>query len=655
MKCPNCGTEMNNMEKVCSACNTPLDGNAASGNAAEAGTGQQEAAAEAKFGDVLASAAGSAAPEAGKSVEPDGQPGPGESAQPDGRPEPEKSAQPDGQPGPGESAGAIEDSGAAPSADPRPYIPADPPAQSPKKTGKVVAAAVAAVAVIGVGAFGVSRMMAKDPKEVVVDAFKNVYSKDQTNPAEDIFGFTELAELSRSGNVEASMSLVLDDCSEAQVEQYKGLGLTVDEKFDRENKKFVVDIGAIYNHMDLVHMNMYYGDDTLMVAVPELVDEVFVADLGDGLAERVKNSPTLGPVMEQQGVDVEGLMDYVKEVMEMAQNEQSNDPYGIQAALNRYKEGCKAQENFKAALTVEKAGKGQYQMDGQQVSCQGYQVHISKDSVIEFLRTSSDFFLQDEELKEAYLKNLRTGTRLLELMGTEGALSAEETQQEVYDSISEQAEEMISQLDKGMQDVDMTVYVDKKGRLAALEGVTILVQEDGNQVPVRFSVNLEGGTYLTQNAQAAVRLELPDEPLELKLEKSGIYDSRQLTCAYRLVCNETEVRLESEYTVEGGDYRIYGNVAMEGEDQGSLELQGIVDKLEKGKSIHLDMDVIRLEVAAVPFDLTMSGEYYIGSMTGVVQEPQGQPMDVFEATEEEWQAVMMRAFFSLMGIMGQIG
>lgn len=631
MKCPNCGTEMNDMEKVCSACNAPLDGNAASGNAAEAGTGQQEEAAEAKFGDVLASAAGSAAPEA------------------------ENSAQPDVQPGPGESAGAIGDSGAAPSADPRPYIPADPPASSPKNTGRLVVAAVAAVAVIGAGAFGISRMMAKDPKEVVVDAFKNVYSQEQTNPSEDIFGFTELAELSRTSNVEAGMSLVLDGCSEAQVEQYKGLGLTLDEKLDRENKKFSVDISAIYNNMDLVTMNMYYGDDTLMVAVPELVDQVFVADLGDGLAERVKNSPTLGPAMEQQGVDVEGLMDYMKEVMELAQSEQSSDPYGIQDALNRYKEGCKAQENFKAALTVEKAGKGQYQMDGQQVQCQGYQVHISKDSVIEFLRTSSDFFLQDEALKEAYLKNLRTSTRLLEFMGTGDTPSAEEMQQEVYDNISEQAEEMISQLDEGMGDVDMTVYVDKKGRLAALDGTTTLVQEDGTQVPVTFSANLEGGTYLTQNAQAAVKVDLPDEPVELKLEKSGIYDGKQLERDYRLVCNDVEVRLESQYTVEGGDYRIYGNVTEGGADLGSLELRGIVDKLEKGKSIHLDMDVIRLEVAAVPFDLTMSGEYYIGPMSGAVQEPQGEAMDVFAATEEEWQTVMMRAVFSLMGIMGQIG
>lgn len=609
MKCPNCGTERNDTEAICNVCGTRLD-DLGIGQKDGAVLGSEEAASQVTCSHSDAS----------------------ENSVPPTERTPDISAV----------------------ADPRPYIPADPPTPAPKKTGKVALAVVAAVAVLGAGAFGVSRMMAKDPKEVVIDAFKNVYGEEQTYPMEEIFGFREMAEASYTTSVEAGMTLVLDGCSEIQVDRYKGLGMTLDEKLDRDNQKFSVDLAAIYNHMDLASMNLYYGDDTLMLALPELVDQVFVADLGDGLADRVKNSPTLGPVMEQQGVDVEGLFAYIRDLMETAQSQQSADPYGIQGAWERYREGCKAQENFKAALTVEKAGKGQYQMGGQEVKCSGYQVHISKDSIISFLRTSSDFFLEDEELKEAYLKNLRTGTKLLEFMGTGETLSAEEMQQEAYDSIREQAENMISQLDQGMGDVDMTVFVDKKGRLAALDGTTTLVQEDGTNVPVNFSATLEGGAYLTQNAQASVKLELPEEPLELKLEKTGLYDGKELDSAYRFLCKDVQVRLIGHYTVEGGAYELRGEVAVEGQDQGSLEVRGVVDQLEKGKSIHLDMDAIRLEVSSVPFDLTMSGDYYIGPMSGAVEAPQGETMDVFAATEDDWQAVMMRAFFSLMGIMGQI-
>ena len=42
-------------------------------------------------------------------------------------------------------------------------------------------------------------------------------------------------------------------------------------------------------------------------------------------------------------------------------------------------------------------------------------------------------------------------------------------------------------------------------------------------------------------------------------------------------------------------------------------------------------------------------------MTGSVSELQGETMDVFAATEDQWQEVFMRGFFSLMGIMGQLG
>ena len=55
-------------------------------------------------------------------------------------------------------------------------------------------------------------------------------------------------------------------------------------------------------------------------------------------------------------------------------------------------------------MTVEKAEKGTYTVDGKNETCKGYTVNISKNSMVDFLRTSADFFLQDEELKSAFFK-----------------------------------------------------------------------------------------------------------------------------------------------------------------------------------------------------------------------------------------------------------
>lgn len=90
--------------------------------------------------------------------------------------------------------------------------------------------------------------------------------------------------------------------------------------------------------------------------------------------------------------------------------------FDVKALWDRYKEGCEAQDNFKAAMTVEKAEKGTYTVDGKNETCKGYTVNISKDSMVDFLRTSADFFLQDEELKSAFLKQLETTVKLSQLL-----------------------------------------------------------------------------------------------------------------------------------------------------------------------------------------------------------------------------------------------
>ena len=551
----------------------------------------------------------------------------------------------------------------APSA-PREASQAPAPAPAPKKkTAKLVIAAAAAVALIGGGAFGVMKLTEKDPKEVVIDAFKNVYSKEQVYPVEEIFGFSELQKNSIGSSMEEGLELVLSSCSDESVDEYAGSGFRVEGKQDAEAKKSVADIGIIYNDMDLLTMKLYYGDEMLMAAVPELVEKVFVLDLSEGLADRMKASPTLGPVLEEQDIDVDGLFGLMKETLDKAYTEEASDPYDLKGLVNRYKEGCKAQENFKAAMTVEKAGKKSCQMDGAEINCRGYQVHISKDAMIAFLRTSSDFFLQDEQLKQAYLENLELSTRMMSFFGDSAAgMSAKELQEQTYEEVSAQVTEVIDQLDQSLQDVDMMVYVDKKGRLAALEGTTAVIpaaeddagnQTDGEPVPVSFAVNLQGGTYLTQNAWASVTTENDGEPVTLELTKTGNYGEGLLDCSYQVSVNEIVLNFDGHYTVEAGEYALNGNVQMDGAEKGSLSISGVVDQLEKGVSFHADMDEFSLKLPEESVELTLSGEYYARPLAEEVTAPEGEQMDVLAATEEDWQAVAMKAVFSFISLMGQ--
>lgn len=294
------------------------------------------------------------------------------------------------------------------------------PEKSGKKKGIMIG--VAAAAVVGIGAFAFTRMSQKDPKDIVIDAFENIYTEGQVNPLEELFGVTQFVELSTTGDTEEVVTIILDDCSEPMVKEWAGSGMRVSAQNDRTNQKGAADIDMIYKDMDLLSLNAYYGNRILMMAVPELCDKVFTMDLGDGLAERIESSPILGPVLEESEIDVEGVFAYLEE--EIGRAESGQEPtLDFDALITRYKEGTQAQEKFKEALLVQKGEKGVFTIDGQEVNCNGYEVVVSKASMIEFLRSTINFFLNDQELKDQYLRQLQQSVKLAELMG-EGILES---------------------------------------------------------------------------------------------------------------------------------------------------------------------------------------------------------------------------------------
>ena len=352
---------------------------------------------------------------------------------------------------------------------------AESQAEKPKKkTGLIAAIAVGAVLLVAGSVFAFVKLTEKEPKEVVITAFENVYADDQVNPIEELFGLSQFAESAAAADVETELTIRLDDSSEESIQAYSGSGLRVTGQYDRTKKKSGANAGVIYKGMDLFQVQVYYGEENLMAALPEFTSRVFMLDLSDGLGERIEKSPILGPMLKSQGVNVEGLAAYFEEAAAQVEAGKTQK-LDIDGLMKRYQEGTKAQENFKAAMTVEKAEKGTFVMNGEEVNCKGYLVLISKDSMMNFLRTSTDFFLNDEELKDLYLEQLQQSVRITEMMGGGySGVSAEELYASTMEDVADAAEEMINFLDESLNDVTMTVYVDKKGNLAAVNGSTHL-------------------------------------------------------------------------------------------------------------------------------------------------------------------------------------
>lgn len=563
-----------------------------------------------------------------------------------------------------------------------------------KKSGKMMIGVAAAVAAVGIGIAVVPRLM-EDPKKTVIAAFESVNSDNQITGAEEIFGLKEFVENYGKVNCESVFRIQIDGCSEPEMEMLSGAGLEIRSKADLENWKSRAEMALNYNHMDLAELQFYYGEQMFMAAAPELVDRVFTLKIDDSLGESLKNSPTVAPYLEASGVDAEQLAELVQEMMKKPENGTAKGQLDFLGLLDRYQKGCKAKESFQQAMMVEKAEKGSFLVDGKETVCKGYHVQISKDSLIAFLRTSSDFFLNDEELKKQYLDQLRLSVSMTELFS--GAMaagdlpSAEEMLQQSYDEIKEQTDWMIQILEQSLQDVDMTVYVDPKGRLASLTGTTTVVEaaesepaneeagtgdssdaaegtgegsgantdeavKEKREAQIDFALDLHGGSYLTENMNGRLSITSEGATTDILYVKEESYDGEQLDSDHTVsvLSSDGNITMSASgtYITESGSCQLDMELLVPEMQPIKIHGSGMVTELEKGKSIYADIDSLSVEAEGIT--MNFSGELGYGPLSGEVLPLEGEELDVLAATEEDWGEIMMEVYGNIFGLMSQL-
>ncbi len=564
------------------------------------------------------------------------------------------------------------------------------PEPEKKKSGKMMIGVAAAVVAVGIGIAVVPRLM-EDPKKTVIAAFESVNSDNQITGAEEIFGLREFLENYGKVNCESIFRIQIDGCSQPGMEMLTGAGLEIRSKADLENWKSRAEMALNYNHMDLAELQFYYGDQVFMAAAPELVDRVFTLKINDSLGDSLKNSPTVAPYLEASGVDTEQLAELVQEMMKKPENGTAKGQLDFPGLLDRYQKGCKAKESFQQAMMVEKAEKGSFLVDGKETVCKGYHVQINKDSLIAFLRTSSDFFLNDEELKKQYLDQLRLSVSMTKLFS--GAMaagdlpSAEEMLQQSYDEVKEQTDWMIQILEQSLQDMDMTVYVDPKGRLASLTGTTTVVEADmeaaesepaneeagtgdssdaaeetgeavkeKREAQIDFALDLHGGSYLTENMNGRLSITSEGATTDILYEKEENYDGEQLDSDHTVSVLSSDgtitMNASGTYITESGSCQLDMELLVPEMQPIKIHGSGMVTELEKGKSIYADIDSLSVEAEGIT--MNFSGELGYGPLSEEVLPLEGEELDVLAATEEDWGEIMMEVYGNIFGLMSQL-
>lgn len=530
-----------------------------------------------------------------------------------------------------------------------------------KKGGKakwIAIGAAAAVVAAGGAAAAAVLLTAKSPKEKVIAAFEHVFPEKGELPGEQVFGYSGFAELLKSGDFHQGMTVTLSKSSVPEAEMFQNSGVGLEVKRSLSSQKSSLDAGLIYNGMDLASARLYFGDKKLMAAVPQLSSNVFFVDLGSDLAGQLKGSPTIGPILEENNVDVDGLNALAGQVMdEMSDTE--TPAFDLAALMKRYQDGCEAKEKFKEALTVEKGEKRKFTVDGKEVNCQGYLTVVSKDAMIDFLEESADFFLQDETLREDFLNYLEIAAEFYTI--TEGGSipseeSPEKMVQDAYREAKDQVEEMIKVLDDSMDDIEMNVYLDKKGNLAGVFGNTE-IKSGSDSLGVEFEAELKGGAYPAQNGTVMVDFSEDDAHVVFEVERKGTFGQKELTDEITVDADLDGESFGGEYLfsyqIESGELQTQLSVRSGHVRLASLSLEGTVDELEKGKSIHMNLEDLKIQEHMSGQYVDLDGEFFLKPLEGEIEEPSGEMFDVLKATETEWMGAGMEIMQKAQAVFGE--
>lgn len=520
----------------------------------------------------------------------------------------------------------------------------EPPKESKNlKKGLIIGGGVVVAAAAGIGIFMVSNT--KDPKTVVVDALKGVYSAENVNPGEEVFGLGQIyGEFSKTGG-EMGGSLAFAGSSNPDLNMLMGAGVNIHAASDVTNKKFTETIGIQYSGMDLANLIIYADDTYLMAALPEFTSKVLTVNYADDLAGQIANSP-LAAEMEYMFTEeeMEAFENYIAYLTDISSEKKT--PFDLKALWQRYKEGSQAMGNFKEAITVTKADSQTFSYDGKEQKCTGYDVVIPKEAVVEFARTSSKFFLEDESFKKDLLEYLKVmtdlrGIGLYDVILDEDLSTPEEMIAQMWGDMDQGAEKAIAQLEKSLEgDVTMKVYVTKSGRLVSLDGTCRFAQEE-DTLDVKLTAALEGGSYPTENGRFNLALEDGTDTMTVSVNKEGEYSDKVLNSSWDLNLEfddeKLQITYDNTYDRETGDSQIRISGGEGKKDMVSLTITGIVDELEKGKNFHYTFDSLEIAEETWAMSLKLKGEFYLRNLQNEIIAPEGKQMDVLKTTEEEWK------------------
>lgn len=503
-----------------------------------------------------------------------------------------------------------------------------------KSTATKLATAAIAVVVLGGGVAGIVYANVVNSAEAVVGkAFLTTFSMEES-AREEVFGLNALAGAVRQNGSELGLEAVTEEIPlnigfGSVTIPNAGAKAVVRINTARESN---VELEIKAANTSLLSGKIYADEKQLQLTVPKLSKSTLAVNYGrETFKEDLKNSY----LVDYAGIPQETLDELLEYLPEDTESAESLQAENVQQKLLELLVSS-LQDNF-AETELKKAGKTELVIDGETMECKAYSATIYRGNV-------SDFLYEYTLAVKNYIKELAAGYDVTALE---------------VDYLFQNPEEAINDIRNAITDVEVFFYV-KENRLVQLTADwgmewTLEDPEEGS-----FTITFAAIGNPLENMEFTLDLPIhrddaaPEIPQQVNIDYTLVTENTEDIYAVdcQIVYNEEPLQLSFDYEKLGGEFLVFVK-----DDVQSLEVNGVINELEKGRKISLEVD----DYTYIEGDYTEEQELNISLYVKVLEETVApladNPMDALmmtaedvEALEEEITTNVYKLAFSMLGL-----
>ena len=503
----------------------------------------------------------------------------------------------------------------------------------PNKSNKtkfiIIAAIVLIVMFAGIGVYAVIN---NNPKVKVFKGLKATSEELQNKETltEKIAGKGYLKDLEEKG-MNQNMKFTINSTNLKELAGLNGAGISIDSSIDKKKKKLMFNIGGEYKGTSIAKAQFYTDNKKLMLSVPELYNSWFTCD-AENIQDQYNSSLfAQNGKLPNQEISIKAFGD--NDVL-LGKEFYDNIVKGYLKAndekLTTIGKNIKV-EKSKETKNIEVGGVNQ--------ECTGYNVVISGQDTKMFIASIYDYMLQDESIKKVITEQLKYSY----MQQNKKYSSPEAMVDDIYGQMKKAREVFESSIT--FDDVNTTIYIDKKGRAVSIDFNTAIDNGNGEKVDVKCSSDFKGKDNVGDIIDMSMELSNNGEKIKIDLDDSTTTKDDTINKEMNLVLSSDDkpinVKMKSEYNTKSGDFDASADLGAQGEGF-AVSCNGNTSFDKSSKKLALDFDKIdfKANFNSEQINMSLDGSYAMAPLENPIEEPTGEKLELFKLSKDKLNTIV---------------